>query len=242
MNKYQEEIKYSYNGYLTEDKLYTLLSSIVYPNNIQREVTVPGTRYRSDFLINYQSKKYIVEFYGDSHFRDPDVIFQDNEKIKIWNKYNRQVLTIPYFIQLDSDIWCLLFKSKITGLKIDYPHGFIDKKARLPSSFCPLGYELFLGYIKSLIDANYIRCLYKIIKSLKEKEATKKCEFIYFDNNLINYISNLLDFDNINLILSMGLEYPELELSTSIFSHENIDNNLLLNNNTKEYLKLKYLV
>lgn len=58
------------------------------------------------------------------------------------NSNGYKVISIPYFIQLDSYTINILFDKNIS-IKSSYPHGFIDSKCILPCDFCYLGLKRF---------------------------------------------------------------------------------------------------
>lgn len=63
------------NGYLTEAKLESILKQIY--QNVIHSFKIPETRYRCDYLID---NKIVIEFDGDQHYRDVEVIYRDQIK------------------------------------------------------------------------------------------------------------------------------------------------------------------
>jgi hypothetical protein len=86
----------------------------------------------------------IVEFDGISHYQSASRILKDADKDADYESLGYKVVRIPYFIQPSTYTIKVLF-----GLDVDYyqvyPHGFIDKKATLPSDYCYLGIQRFKG-------------------------------------------------------------------------------------------------
>lgn len=133
-------------GYLTEDKLRKTLQKIIRLENwIGNEINVPDTRKRWDMGFNYNNNIYIVEFDGDQHFRDSLIIKSDDIKDEIAKSLNYITIRIPYFIQLTNETFKYYFNfiQKDINITQNYKHGFIDKKAKLPASFCELGKEKY---------------------------------------------------------------------------------------------------
>lgn len=159
-----KEATYFINDYLTAQKLENFLETYInYCNkNIQlnsmllyKQVKVPNTRYRWDFLIEdkYLNKKFIVEFDGDSHYRDQFVIYRDKQKDKIANKLGYFIIRIPYFIQLNSNTFEYYFKFNCPfPIETNFNHGFINKNTKLPESFCQLGMSRFINELFDLPD------------------------------------------------------------------------------------------
>ena len=166
------------DGYLTQDKLSNTLQTIIGKNNwIGEEIRVPDTMKRWDMMFNYNNKIYIVEFDGDQHFRDSLIIKSDNEKDKIALKLNYITIRIPYFIQLTDETFKIFFNFE-NNIKINsnFPHGFHDKKAKLPASFCPLG---ILRY-KSILEKMSHTIILEIEQSLIVKAKELDNKYVYF--------------------------------------------------------------
>ncbi len=152
--------------YLTESKLDSILK-IIYPNsNIIHNKAFPNYKFRPDYRI--ENEKIIIEFDGYLHYTQSKVIINDYYKNQILFQNNYKIIRIPYFIQLSQEIILKLFQKNINFIQ-EYPHGFIDKKACLPSDFCYLGIKRFEE------DLNYFNICYNdIIKSLKNKIIENK--------------------------------------------------------------------
>lgn len=132
---------------------------------IQRQAKVAGTRMRYDARMEYSGKVYMVEFDGDSHFRDANVIYRDNLKDAAMAQAGISVVRIPYFVQLDNDTFYALFGFDCPfSIRTDFPHGFITTKM-LPASFCGLGVSRFKNVLKQLPE----QVVQQIDKSLDEK-------------------------------------------------------------------------
>lgn len=133
-----------YDGYLTEDKLGQSLE-ILYNRFPEKQVKVPGTRYRSDFMIG----KIIVEFDGYYHFTKHKTIQRDYAVKKIWEDLGYQFVSVPYFIQLSTETIKYYFGIDIE-VEQSYENGFIDKDALRPKDFNRLGHQRFLEIVNNL--------------------------------------------------------------------------------------------
>ena len=139
--------------YLTEDKLRKTLQKIIGIENwIGNEIRVPGTMKRWDMGFKYNSINYIIEFDGDKHYMDSLLIKSDNIKDEIARKLKYITIRIPYFIQLTNETFRYYFPFIVNRYNIfqNYPHGFIDKKATFPASYCKLGIIKFNEQIDNL--------------------------------------------------------------------------------------------
>jgi hypothetical protein len=185
---------YLVDGYLTESKLFDIFKSNNEITKIQRQFSIPNIRYRSDYYIEYNNIPIIVEFEGETHFRDIDVIERDHKKSDIiLTQLNFGLVKIPYFIQLNSDTWNWFFHGMKFDIITDYSHGFIDKKAKLPASFCASGYHKFTH----LLELVYKDCpivFFEIYKSLINWCKLKSPNYVYVDTffeiKLLDYLNN----------------------------------------------------
>ena len=128
----------AFTDHLIQATLASALKKIVGEENwLGEEVRVPDTRYRWDMMFKANGKTFVVEFDGDSHYRDSLVIRKDREKDEIAKKMGYTVVRVPYFVQLTTETLHHWF-----GLDADivqeFPHGFIKSKV-YPASFCAMG-------------------------------------------------------------------------------------------------------
>jgi hypothetical protein len=133
------------DGYLNQSKLQIILSEIFGEQNIEIEKRVLNSRCRWDFFI--KNENIIIEFDGDSHYRDALTIMRDEYKDNIAKSLNYNIIRIPYWIQLNNETLKFYFGEKISSdinIIQNYKHGFISNKAILPASFCELGIKRFL--------------------------------------------------------------------------------------------------
>lgn len=175
--------------YLTEEKLKIFLYDYI-DNEFEFNKSVPfskNKRLRPDFIN--EKLKLIVEFDGYGHYLNPKQILNDQFKDKEYPQLGYRIIRIPYFVQLSSDVINNLFKLNI-DYKQTYPHGFIDKKAILPSSYCELGINRFL---QDLEKFSFIKK--DILESLKQhKDFSKNIDLILPKS--IQYLISTIDDGN----------------------------------------------
>ena len=154
--------------YLTEQNLGEIFRTLVSGLKFEHNKTVPGSGIKTRPDYRFDEIGLIVEFDGNHHYQDANVIFRDGEKDKAYTDMGYRVERIPYFIQMTSELLYRLFGQKIPYAQ-SYPHGFIDGDAVLPANFCELGIKQFIR------DLNKFGC-YKndIIASLRQKIAEKE--------------------------------------------------------------------
>ena len=167
--------------FLTEERLYHILKDIFPNTNIIRQKTIfiNNKKYIVDFYV--KEKRLFIEFDGYHHYTKTSVIKRDKIlKNYIKDELKMNIINIPYFIQIDSISLRFLFKDYLDDInrfiekhniieKPNYPHGFIDKLATLPSDYCILGLEEFVDFVNKLPD----KIRNEIIKSLDNKIKEK---------------------------------------------------------------------
>lgn len=169
------------DGYLTQQKLEKLLHNEPSLNYINKEVPLDGSRLKFDFLVerNFDKQKIAIEFNGYAHYTDPDTILRDFKKREYANKNHLILIEIPYWVQINEETFKHYFQlNPLNHIKCDYPHGFIDKKAKLPSCFCSLGIERFV-FEFLLLPINVKQ---EILKSLSDQIVIsgKDSRAVYF--------------------------------------------------------------
>ena len=169
----------SYSGYLTEGILLNIFSTLFGKEDVisqYKEETYPFKKYKYDILV--KSKKLIIEFDGELHYTDINTIKRDLIKNNII-ELGYTLIRIPYFVQLTTDVFNYLFPGIDVVINQNYPHGFIDKKAKLPSNFCSHGE---LKFLQDLEKFSFIK--EDIINSLKNSFEQK--EFVLGIGHLKN--------------------------------------------------------
>ncbi len=166
--------------YLTENTVKNVLN-VIYPNKqfIQNRA-VPNSTLKSRPDFRNDELKLIIEFDGYLHYSKSSIILNDQIKDLEYKKMGYSVIRIPYFVQISNEVVENLFKTFV-NLNQEYPHGFIDNSAMLPSDYCELGLRRF---VNDLDKFSYIKNY--IIKSLKDK---------------------IKQHNNINLVLPPSLHY-----------------------------------
>ena len=152
-------------NYLNESNLFIFLKSI-FPNyNIIHNEVIPDLkqRIRPDFRID--EIKLIIEFDGVYHYTQPTSALSDIKNTQIYRNIGYNVIRLPYFIQLHTQVIIKLFgdyldeniKNEIITHNWDYniyPHGFINLKNVYPSQYCYLGlqrYQQDIVYFNNII-------------------------------------------------------------------------------------------
>lgn len=168
--------------YLTEERLGSILKC--WGDTLDGQVPLRSSRFRVDFLVTKGTRKIFVEFDGYLHFTCPEQIERDNRKNKLisetYSEY--ELVRIPYFVQLDEDTFKFYFNDSLPIEVEYYPHGFIDKKAKRPNSFC---FQGILKY-KDILEALPVEVAYLIKDSTKEFEKAMypySSILSYFDYN-----------------------------------------------------------
>lgn len=139
-----------YEGYLTQQKLEHLLKEVLPKDDwVGREVFLKYKKYRWDMCYVHNNQKYLVEFDGDSHYRDAVRILADQDKDKYASSVGYKTIRVPYFIQLTTETFKMFFDIDDIKIEQNYRHGWIDKKAILPASYCCMGTDKFIKQYKS---------------------------------------------------------------------------------------------
>jgi len=168
--------------HLTEESLGTFLPAI-FPGAVfvhNRVVPETGSRIRPAYRC--VEMKLVVEFDGPAHYTKPSVILKDDEYRRIFVEAGYEVVRIPYFIQLSTEVLVRLFGTS-RQFKQRYPHGFVEENAVLPAEFCCLGVERFIADIELF---SFIRD--DILKSLEQRLA------VLHDERLVYPVSKKMFF------------------------------------------------
>lgn len=159
--------------YLTEEMLGRILVLLSGAREVLQQPQVIGTRMRYDYRIMADGTPFFVEFDGDSHFRDANVVFRDRLKDMTSEKAGAKVVRIPYFVQLTTDTFKHFFGFAAPfTIETSFPHGFITSKMT-PASFCMLGldrYEKIITALPKNVSAAISSSLNKKIQSGMPKE------------------------------------------------------------------------
>lgn len=149
--------------YLTEKKLGEIFSEILPNKQFIHDKTVPNSNCKMRPDYRFEDLKLIVEFDGNRHYQQVEVILKDEQKDNIYKKLGYRIVRIPYFIQMTNKLLQGLFNQEFVYTQV-YPHGFIDDNVILPATFCELGIKRFLNDLENF--ANYRE---DIILSLQKK-------------------------------------------------------------------------
>lgn len=167
------------NAYLTEDLLGKFLRE-----RFSYNVTSPRIKWEEgiflpDFVI--EDINLMIEYDGPRHYMQSKTVLRDVFKRQIYKNHGYDLISIPYFVQLDNVVINNLFKDYTKYMNSvetfnDYPHGFISEKVLLPAEFCSLGVKRFLDELStSLISVKH-----DILTSMNNKISNKlKIEEIF---------------------------------------------------------------
>lgn len=169
--KKEKRMKFNPETFLTENNLRLFVEDFVFPEEeIEYNKRFLNTNFRPD--INIPSKKTIIEFNGHYHYTSPKNIIRDIKLKEIASRENFQVIEIPYFIQLSDSVIKKIFPQAKNYTPSKYPHGFIDKKCKLPSEFCELGVQRFLNEIENDFSLLYNEIIWSLQTKIKKTEDT----------------------------------------------------------------------
>lgn len=163
--------------YLTEQRLGKILKNVLNGYTFEHDKIVPNSslrRMRPDYRC--EDLKLILEFNGYSHYCNPVQILNDYKKMDEYKNLGYTVIAIPYFIQMCDELVSLITLGRVQKYKQEYPHGFIDPKATLPSFFCSLGvarYNTELNGMFSFAKTDIEASLDAHIKSGKDPLAVR---------------------------------------------------------------------
>lgn len=150
------------SGFLTQAKLETALRELLGPDFIGRERRVGTSLKRWDMEVLLQGQPCFVEFDGEGHYCVPSTILADEWKDAYAEETGAKVVRIPYFIQLTSEtlLWWFNIAAEV---RQEFPHGFIDNKAKLPAAFCSLGVSRFRADLRRVPESVALA----VVKSLQ---------------------------------------------------------------------------
>lgn len=180
-------------GYLRETKEDAMKAGIDKKYNIGRtgleeylEVIFPEVKdwvhdkttgiYLDDKKFNgrpdYRSEKLkmIVEFDGLPHYKNPDVIINDEIKNTIYEEAGYKVIRIPYFIQLSNDVVEKLFGVKIKTELFDEKIPSLRLNSRnTPAYLCPIGIRRMAIDFANISMYQYNINITALLKEVEEK-------------------------------------------------------------------------
>lgn len=120
--------------------------------------------YRSEKL------KMIIEFDCLPHYKNPDVIINDEIKNTIYEEAGYKVIRIPYFIQLSNDVVEKLFGVKIKAELFDEKIPSLRLNSRnTPAYLCPMGIRRMAIDFANISMHQYNINITALLKEVKEK-------------------------------------------------------------------------
>jgi hypothetical protein len=146
-----------YEGWLNEEKLGTVLQTIIPDGDWIHNKAMLDSKWRPDYRSDVH--KTVVEFNGPRHYTCPSTIRRDFEKYSYYRHAGYRLVVLPYFLQLKvSDVaWFFpaITDRSVEGMEgvVPFPHGFISDKVILPATFCYAGLRRFAWELSGpLID------------------------------------------------------------------------------------------
>ncbi len=159
---------------LTRESLGEALSAIFPDVAFVRGRHIPETKSRIRPDYHASQIRLIVQFDDPKHYTQPLRILLDEKENRLFTQHDYEVVRIPYFVQLSSEVIARLFGTTC-HYRQRYPHGFAHKNAVLPAAFCCLGIERFAGDLERF---SFIRD--EILRSLDQKVALLKDERLVY--------------------------------------------------------------
>lgn len=138
--------------YLNETRLGEILKFVFEDCEIisQYRVKTPIKTMIVDYMVQTKFGTMFVEFNGHFHYQKSSTQFRDLLLSAYCSGHNISLVSIPYFIQLDSWSSHLFFSREIIEeyfSKIDisttFAHGFISEKIVLPCDYNAAGWNKF---------------------------------------------------------------------------------------------------
>lgn len=147
-------IDITYDGYLIEKKLGKVIEfafSTMIDSEIKPQYRIGNQR--CDFAI-LRTKSHdlavIYEFDGPQHYQSSYTFELDREKDKLAHERGVPVIRIPYFVQLCKEMLEYYFPGRNLTSEVKYPHGFISKKAPLPTTFTDRGLAYYCWQLQKM--------------------------------------------------------------------------------------------
>jgi hypothetical protein len=168
--------KIEYEGYLTQSKLLGILKQIPEITFLGEEVKVsPKSRRRWDMLFKKGEQVLAIEFDGDSHYQNSLVSKSDKEKNKEAESQGITVVRVPFFIQLDSDVFEILFGFRPSvEILNNFPSGFITTKT-FPCSFGDIGISRLFHEVKDMPE----KTKKEVVQSLIDRSLVYGEEYVW---------------------------------------------------------------
>lgn len=195
---YPYETNLHFNDYLNEERLGNILNAIFENVTPQYMVKFSKKTIKIDYRVLHDGKEIFVEFNGYRHYTNSKTIERDEILFQYCSINNIMLVSIPYWVQLDSYTFEYFFGKEITkdvlidkkiAIMTSYPSGFINEKALRPLDFSVLGLARFIDEYMSFIrdDNDYWRTIKEIYCSLENDEL------YYILDDSAKFINNCLD-------------------------------------------------
>ncbi|MBX3385712.1 MAG: hypothetical protein KF768_03995 [Phycisphaeraceae bacterium] len=160
------------SGYLTEDKLASVLQVLLGSRWLGRQVKSGKGKSTWDMAYVIDGVTTAVEYDGDDHYCNTLKIKADREKTAFAAANAIQLIRIPFWVQLTKSTLVHYFQIHADIVQT-FSHGFITTKC-FPASFCELGIDRFRAELLSL--PSDVKA--EVVKSLKDRVVEHGAEYV----------------------------------------------------------------
>lgn len=151
--------------HLTEERLGHLLRCRFGDDMVKSQYTIPGTRYRMDYVINFSDRQVAIEFDGPRHYTSAQQIQRDILKTEL---VGMEVIRIPLWLQLDQHTSGPLGIADKFYVKTTAKHGWVTDEI-YPASYCEAGFDRFLSEAEALAKAGAEHAVIQALSGLLDK-------------------------------------------------------------------------
>lgn len=147
------KIHFEYPKYLTEKRLEDVLRAVWPKASITKQFSFDeAKRLKYDYCVidSEQGLRSLVEFDGDSHYRQAAVQSRDKRKEILAEKHGFVLIRWPYWIQPSVETLKHFLNISSNAVSSDYQNGFHDKKCVLPADFNGTGVLRFIEELRKL--------------------------------------------------------------------------------------------
>lgn len=195
-----------YDGYLIEKKLGEVLSEIINLDKYEIRKQYRVNKQRCDFmLVDTETNKPMIayEFDGPQHYQSSHAFSLDREKDSAVRELGAILIRVPYFVQLREDTLDYFFPNIDLTSTVEYPHGFIDRKAPLPTTFTDEGLHFFCHQLSTMPESVGLQIWNSMVEKGVDASSLKfwpKFAFVLEANKVHN---NAYDYSELPAIVPM---------------------------------------
>lgn len=202
-----ESVDVTYEGYLIEKKLREVLKK-AFPEStgivVKSQYRIGNQR--CDFALTRDDRLLAVyEFDGPAHYQSSHTFGLDRKKDQLVRDAGAFMVRIPYFVQLKNDT--LNHYLKVPGLTstTEFPHGFISKKAPLPTSFTDEGLFYFCSQLETCLPRSVAWEVWNtmIDRGVDKSELVFWPKFAFIDNAVKTLGKEVGDYSDLEDVVKM---------------------------------------